>query len=66
VLRLFQRRSDMNRGERIANQDRLRALVAGHGTEVTPFCAHDAVELARLQLASRKQADLDRVAGSLP
>ena len=48
VLRMFQRRSDMDRAERIANQDRLRALVARHGDEVTVFCAHDPVELARL------------------
>jgi glyoxylase-like metal-dependent hydrolase (beta-lactamase superfamily II) len=47
VLRLFQRRSDVDRAERIANQERLRALVADHGSEVTVFCAHDPVELGR-------------------
>jgi len=47
VLRMFQRRSDMNRPERIANQARLRELVASHGDQVTAFCSHDPVELAR-------------------
>jgi glyoxylase-like metal-dependent hydrolase (beta-lactamase superfamily II) len=52
LLRLFQRRSDMDRAARIANQERVRALVAGHGDQVTVFCAHDPVELARLQPAA--------------
>ena len=51
VLRMFQRRSDMNRPERIANQDRVRELVASHGDQVTVFCSHDPVELARLAAA---------------
>jgi len=51
VLRMFQRRSDVDRAARIANQERLRELVAHHGDQVTAFCAHDAVELARLQAA---------------
>ena len=52
VLRMFQRRSDMDRAARTANQERIRALVAQHGAEVTPFCAHDPVDLARLQAAA--------------
>ena len=51
VLRLFQRRSDMDRAARIANQDRVRELVASHGDQVTAFCSHDPVELARVQRA---------------
>jgi glyoxylase-like metal-dependent hydrolase (beta-lactamase superfamily II) len=51
VLSLFQRRSDTDRAARIANQDRLRALVAAHGDQVTVFSAHDAVELDRLRAA---------------
>ena len=49
MLRLFQRRSDTDRAARIANQDRVRELVAGHGDQVTAFCSHDPVELARVQ-----------------
>jgi glyoxylase-like metal-dependent hydrolase (beta-lactamase superfamily II) len=52
VLRMFQRRSDMNRAERIANQERVRELIANHGDQVTAFCAHDAVELDHLQAAA--------------
>jgi hypothetical protein len=51
VLRLFQRRSDTDRPARIANQERLRALAAAHGEQVSVFCAHDAVELDRLRAA---------------
>jgi glyoxylase-like metal-dependent hydrolase (beta-lactamase superfamily II) len=51
VLRLFQRRADMDRAERIANQERVRGLIAAHGDEVKVFCAHDAVELARFAAA---------------
>jgi glyoxylase-like metal-dependent hydrolase (beta-lactamase superfamily II) len=51
VLRMFQRRSDTNRAERIANQARVRELVAHHGEQVTTFCAHDAVEFDRLHAA---------------
>lgn len=50
VLRIFQRRSDMDRAARLANQERVRALVATHD-EVSVFCAHDPVELDRLQAA---------------
>lgn len=53
VLRLFQRRADVDRAARIANQERLRRLVVDHGDEVTPFCAHDPVELSRLGEPSR-------------
>lgn len=53
VLRLLQRQSDTDRAERITNQERLRALRAGH-PEVTVFCAHDPVELdAALDITAR-------------
>jgi glyoxylase-like metal-dependent hydrolase (beta-lactamase superfamily II) len=42
VLRLFQRRSDVDRAARIANQARVRELAAR--PEVRVFCAHDPVE----------------------
>jgi hypothetical protein len=44
VLGYFQRRVDMDRAARIANQERLRALKAGHGGEVTIFNSHDPVD----------------------
>lgn len=48
VLRAFQRRSDVDTAVRVANQERLRALVANHEDEVTLFCAHDPFEFDRL------------------
>ena len=51
VLRLFQRRSDVDRAQRLANQERVRVLLAEHGDQITAFCAHDPVELDRLQAA---------------
>jgi glyoxylase-like metal-dependent hydrolase (beta-lactamase superfamily II) len=41
VLGYFQRRVDMDRAARVANQERLRALKAAHGHEVTIFNSHD-------------------------
>lgn len=41
VLGLFQRRADMARAARQENQERLRALQARHGHEVTIFNSHD-------------------------
>ncbi|MFC9788805.1 MBL fold metallo-hydrolase [Rhodococcus sp. NPDC127528] len=43
-IRVFQTVMEMDRGARLANQDRLRELHAGNGDEVTIFCAHDEVE----------------------
>jgi glyoxylase-like metal-dependent hydrolase (beta-lactamase superfamily II) len=48
-LRLMQTRMETARGLRLANQERLRELVRGHGDEVTVFSAHDPVELRTLQ-----------------
>ena len=44
VLGIFQRRADMDRAARIANQERLRTLKATHGGEVTIFNSHDPVD----------------------
>ena len=44
ALGLFQRRGDMDRATRIANQERLRVLKAAHGREVTIFNSHDPVD----------------------
>ena len=44
VLGFFQRRADMDRDARIANQERLRTLRATHGNDVTIFNSHDPVE----------------------
>lgn len=43
-LRIFQTLVQMDKGERHANQQRLRELHAAHGDEVTVFSAHDASE----------------------
>jgi glyoxylase-like metal-dependent hydrolase (beta-lactamase superfamily II) len=47
VLGLFQRRADVDHAARVANQERLRALKAAHGTEVTIFNSHDPVDYER-------------------
>ncbi|UPK33167.1 MBL fold metallo-hydrolase [Bradyrhizobium sp. 186] len=44
VLGYFQRRGDMDRKLRIANQERLRALKLSHGDRVTIFNSHDPVD----------------------
>lgn len=44
-LRGYQRLMEMNREQRLANQDRLRALAKEQRGAVRIFCAHDAVEL---------------------
>ena len=44
MLGYFQRRGDMDRGMRIANQARLRALKLNHGDRVTIVNSHDPVD----------------------
>jgi hypothetical protein len=44
VLGLFQRRADIEPDARVLNQERLRALKAAHGSEVTIFNSHDPVD----------------------
>ncbi|TAK93778.1 MAG: MBL fold metallo-hydrolase [Aquabacterium sp.] len=54
-LRVFQSLVQMDGASRVANQLRLRELKQQHGEEVTLFCAHDPVELARLDGLSRQR-----------
>ena len=56
VLRVFQRGSDTDRAQRMANQERLRRLAAEHGREVVIFNAHDAVDFDRLVAAAASGA----------
>ena len=51
-LELFQRAVAMDDEKRVANQERLRALVRDHARDVRVFCAHDDVELDRARAAS--------------
>jgi glyoxylase-like metal-dependent hydrolase (beta-lactamase superfamily II) len=44
-LRLFQNLNNADRGQRLANQERLRELVTRHGEEVQLVCSHDPHEL---------------------
>ena len=46
-MRAYQRLMEVDHAARLANQDRLRALVRGHGNEVRVVCSHDKVELDR-------------------
>lgn len=46
-LKGFQKLLGFDDALRVANQGRLRELVAGHSREVKTFCAHDPTELAR-------------------
>jgi glyoxylase-like metal-dependent hydrolase (beta-lactamase superfamily II) len=48
-LSFFQRTIAVDDGERLRNQERLRALVRDHGSEVKVFCAHDPLELERMR-----------------
>lgn len=47
-LRVFQSLVQTDKPRRLANQRRLRELQQAHHDELTVFCAHDPVELARL------------------
>jgi glyoxylase-like metal-dependent hydrolase (beta-lactamase superfamily II) len=51
-LRLFQNLNNADRRHRIANQERLRELVARHGEDVRLICSHDPHELDLAQAAS--------------
>jgi len=48
-VRMFESLVAWSNPTRRATQDRLRALHRDHGDEVTLFCAHDPVELERMQ-----------------
>jgi glyoxylase-like metal-dependent hydrolase (beta-lactamase superfamily II) len=47
MLGYFQRKADMDRAARIANQERLRQLNASHGAEVVIFNSHDPADYER-------------------
>jgi glyoxylase-like metal-dependent hydrolase (beta-lactamase superfamily II) len=51
-MRAFQRIIAVDDAARRANQDRLRALVRDHGSEVRVFSAHDSSELTRLAVSA--------------
>lgn len=46
-MRAYQAMMEVDRASRLANQDRLRGLLRGHGGEVRVICSHDKVELDR-------------------
>jgi glyoxylase-like metal-dependent hydrolase (beta-lactamase superfamily II) len=48
-LRAYQRLMEVDRRARLTNQERLRNLIRGHGSEVELFCAHDTAEFIRLR-----------------
>ena len=50
-LRAFQNLNNADRGQRLANQERLRELAARHGEEITLICSHDPHELERSRAA---------------
>ncbi|WP_207457233.1 MBL fold metallo-hydrolase [Azospirillum sp. SYSU D00513] len=43
----YQRMMEVDRDSRLANQERLRGLLRGHGGEVRVFCSHDQEDLKR-------------------
>jgi glyoxylase-like metal-dependent hydrolase (beta-lactamase superfamily II) len=50
-LSAYQRLMEVDRPKRLANQERLRELKRGQGSQLTLFCSHDARELEALQKA---------------
>ncbi|WP_328604622.1 MBL fold metallo-hydrolase [Amycolatopsis sp. NBC_00345] len=48
-LRLLQRLNEMDRRQRLSNEERLRTLAHDHGDEVTVFSSHSPVELRALR-----------------
>lgn len=51
-LRFFQNLNNADRSQRLANQERLRELIARRGEEVRLFCSHDPHELDLAQAAT--------------
>ena len=66
-LRLFQNVTNVNRGQRIHNQERLRELARDHGDEVDLICSHDAALMpaaaAELTPRSRRPVAADHQPG---
>ncbi|MBV9860139.1 MAG: MBL fold metallo-hydrolase [Alphaproteobacteria bacterium] len=52
MMRFYQKMMEVDRGQRLANQHRLRELKHAHGGEVELFCAHDRKEFDRMAAAS--------------
>jgi hypothetical protein len=48
-LRAYQTLMEVDREQRLGNQQRLRDLKRQHGSEVTIFCSHDELELEAMQ-----------------
>jgi glyoxylase-like metal-dependent hydrolase (beta-lactamase superfamily II) len=57
-LRFYQSLMEVDRELRFANQERLRELKRGRGSEVTIFCSHDELELEALQGRPRREPRL--------
>jgi len=53
-LRLYQTMMEKDRGARLSNQERLRALARSH-RDLTLFCAHDVTELETLSQRSSRE-----------
>jgi glyoxylase-like metal-dependent hydrolase (beta-lactamase superfamily II) len=64
VLRTFQSRVAVDDDVRVQNQNRLRALVTEMPVRLSVFCAHDPIELERLQRATEltRAAEAKRIA----
>lgn len=60
---LFERLLAADNRARLANQERLRELLAAHGDEVRPFCSHDHVELERERERERERAPAGSISG---
>lgn len=62
-LRFYQWMMEKDRTQRLANQDRLRALVRDHADEVRVICSHDPRELER---DARRSLDTPIIPSQLP
>lgn len=51
-LRFYQTMMEVDRSQRLRNQNRLRDLSLSHGDQITLFCSHDATDLARMRRRS--------------
>lgn len=63
-LRFYQWMMEVDRGARLDNQQRLRALIRERGSEISVFCAHDPVELRAMQ--ARVPAPVTAVQQAVP
>ena len=57
ALSIFQRRGDMDRAARVANQERIRQLKAIHGNEVVLFNSHDQVDYEKCRCGGAHSQD---------